>query len=524
MAKGKLINLSQIQDGKLLLSQLTALQESYDAYKVITQIAKEDGEGTYNVEELLGALKTIIDEQLGDGEGSVDARIQAAKEELEVLIDAINSKEMKDRVKVTGTVTPAGDVAVDEYTVNELDESLSYNLYYENNKPVRDSEGKNVTYSFATGEASGAPHERTVTKKELETEETVSVQDDKKTFRTSNINIVKDTVIVKDSSTGDVISEEEFTVNNVSGKITFKQERDENIDISYKYEVSELEFVPIANSAKIKMFPIGTYTFATLSTDYLLDNNEMNLIAYSEVIDEIVLGLSSNSELINHIIEIVGNEAVQAQLDEMTAALEASIQAAIDRIDIIDGDDETEGSFRKLIKDTAFTLDEKIDLSVSALEEAIINAQTALEESLDAAKLEINERIDEVQSGLEETIELNKIAAEKADVDRQNDILDTNKRIDEIEAVSEVMDEFIAEDEQVNFLLSGIPSEKKIVMVVNGVRYKEIDCFTVNREAKVITWTFAAEEGGFDMEEGFIVDVLYVSVAEVPEVEHVVYP
>lgn len=48
-----LTNLSQIKGLKSLRGKVDLLLKSYDAAKVVTQIAKAEGEGNYNVEELL---------------------------------------------------------------------------------------------------------------------------------------------------------------------------------------------------------------------------------------------------------------------------------------------------------------------------------------------------------------------------------------------------------------------------------------------------------------------------------------
>ncbi len=56
-----LTNLSQIKGLKNLRGDVDLLLKSYDAAKVITQIAKAEGEGNYNVEELLEALKSKLD-------------------------------------------------------------------------------------------------------------------------------------------------------------------------------------------------------------------------------------------------------------------------------------------------------------------------------------------------------------------------------------------------------------------------------------------------------------------------------
>lgn len=83
-----LTNLSQIKGLKSLRGEVNLLLKSYDAAKVVTQIAEAEGEGNYNVEELLEVLKSKLDAITGEsGEGqSLDA--------LKKAIDELKNKEL----------------------------------------------------------------------------------------------------------------------------------------------------------------------------------------------------------------------------------------------------------------------------------------------------------------------------------------------------------------------------------------------------------------------------------------------
>jgi len=104
-----LTNLSQIKGLKNLRSDVDLLLKSYDAAKVVTQIAKAEGEGNYNVEELLEALKSKLDAIAGtEGEGqSLDA--------LKKAIDDLKNKPIK---AYTGNT----EEPVKEYKLFELPE------------------------------------------------------------------------------------------------------------------------------------------------------------------------------------------------------------------------------------------------------------------------------------------------------------------------------------------------------------------------------------------------------------------
>ena len=51
-----LIDFKQIKSGKNMLEDINLLKESYEAYKVMTSIQKENVEEFYNVDELLGNI------------------------------------------------------------------------------------------------------------------------------------------------------------------------------------------------------------------------------------------------------------------------------------------------------------------------------------------------------------------------------------------------------------------------------------------------------------------------------------
>jgi hypothetical protein len=477
----QLIHLSQINGGLTLKAAIEALQASYPADHVTTRISKGEGANeSYNVEELLLLLKTIVDTQLGNSEGSVAERLEILKTELQNNIDAINNREVKDRVKVAGTIDAAGTMTLADYSgVTALDKAIDYIVYYENNKPVRDADGKNVTYNFGTGILSDTPHVRqvSVVAKGI-AKEPVPVGADKRTFDLVNINIKQGTLTPyhKDAEGNyKVIDPSEFYINTVSGKVLFKADQIEEIFVDYQYEISELSFVSLVGAASIKLFPIGTFKFAQLPREYLLDNTELNLIAYSEVIDELVLSLASDKELVDHIISLIGTEAVQNAIISMTEALQKR---------------------------------------VSALEGVALNLGQAYKDA-DAI--------------------LDKKFIEK-DIDRQNDIMDVNNRIDEMKSTTPKTDEFVALSDQTAFELSAIPAAKLVKLRVNCIEYVEGKHFTVDRAAlretdpdvfvaaPTLTWTFTAAANGFNMVAGMDIEACYEVKAVVTAPVHILYP
>ena len=104
-----LTNLSQIKGLKNLRSDVDLLLKSYDAAKVVTQIAKDEGEGNYNVEELLEILKGKLADITGEeDEGqSLDA--------LKKAIDDLKNHPIK-------VYTGDASEPVKEYALSELPE------------------------------------------------------------------------------------------------------------------------------------------------------------------------------------------------------------------------------------------------------------------------------------------------------------------------------------------------------------------------------------------------------------------
>lgn len=78
-------------------------------------------------------------------------------------------------------------------------------------------------------------------------------------------------------------------------------------------------------SFAIKFFPVGTFTLDTLSEDYMLDNQELQLLSYDQAINKIITNLAQDQSLIDKISALVGEEAVAEQIKEKTDALQNQI-------------------------------------------------------------------------------------------------------------------------------------------------------------------------------------------------------
>lgn len=86
-------------------------------------------------------------------------------------------------------------------------------------------------------------------------------------------------------------------------------------------------YSPKQESFEFKVFPVGKFTLATLPEDYMLDNEELQTIAYQQAIDRLVIQLTQDDRLIAEIKELIGSEAVKEQIRKEDAALRSDIKA-----------------------------------------------------------------------------------------------------------------------------------------------------------------------------------------------------
>lgn len=84
-------------------------------------------------------------------------------------------------------------------------------------------------------------------------------------------------------------------------------------------------YSPKQESFEFKVFPVGKFTLSTLPEDYMLDNEELQTIAYQQAIDKLVVQLTQDDQLIAEIKELIGTEAVKEQIRKEDEALRSDI-------------------------------------------------------------------------------------------------------------------------------------------------------------------------------------------------------
>lgn len=380
-------HLLQINGGAKIRTDVNTLMTSYDAYKVLTSISKGEGLNVYNVDELLELLKTQVDDIVGGGEDGLSLP------ELAEAIATINSKVVKDIVKVTANYTSSTVVLPENFDtlVPDADAENLYPVYYEDNTPVLDGNGEQLTLNLKTQVFSGIP-----------------------------------------------------SVIDPSGK-----------------DPNNLTYVPITSDFSFKFFPVGSFTFIDLPANALLDNQELQGIAYTKALDKIVTDLAQDQELIDAIKALVGEKTVQEQITAITNALAERVKAL--------EDDDT-----KVLKTSIAT-------EIRAAEDAE-DTKVASEKAVASAIHNIT---------VDMANDLN---------DKVQEIADRTTALETI--ISTVTDEYIITEAaaKIEYPISQIPNSEKVKMMINGFVYHENqDFFTVDREAKKVTWIATLENGGFDI-------------------------
>lgn len=125
-----------------------------------------------------------------------------------------------------------------------------------------------------------------------------------------------------------------------------------------------------------KIFPVGEWKLSELPTDALLDNNEMQLVAYKTALDKLVIDLTKDESLINSVKSLVGEKAVKDQLDEALKAVNDAVALKADKTALDAVDEAVKGidTRVKAVEDVQETYaSEKIAVSAPVTEFALAN-------------------------------------------------------------------------------------------------------------------------------------------------------
>lgn len=264
--------------------------------------------------------------------------------------------------------------------------------------------------------------------------------------------------------------------NETGGQLYFNFETKQFVGIPSKVDPNckdpqHLTYVKIEENFAFKVFAIGSFTFVNLPADALLDNQEMTILAYNQVLNQIVVNLANNTELIAEIKTLISNEVIQQQITAITSVLEQRITAIE-----INGCKVSSEYISTVINDIDIATDIKVT-SEKAVAIAIANASVNIKNEINANIVNVNDRLEALESVLEQ--------------------------VDKIEITDEAV--------KTEFTLSQVPNSFDITLNINGVEYFENEAFTADRAEKKVTWTATKENGGFDITRKLtpVVRVLY---------------
>lgn len=171
-------------------------------------------------------------------------------------------------------------------------------------------------------------------------------------------------------------------------------------------------------SFDIKFFPVGTFTLDTLSEDYMLDNQELQLLSYDQAINKIITDLAQDQSLIDKISKLVGEEAVAEQIAEKTAEL----QSQIDTLNTtVEGHTTSLADIAPYVnKDNGLNANNKKVVNVADGEVSDASVDAVNGKQLYAAKAELNTALEEKNTAMDTRMLVVEGYAKEAGLDAQN--------------------------------------------------------------------------------------------------------
>lgn len=421
-----LMNFAQIKGGKQLQTNVAALLQSYDAAKVLTTIVKTPA--------------------------SEDGSVKAVNYNVDELLKALKTS----LAEITGT--SAGEGVTNLQTLKDSLDALG-------GKKIKDI--VRVELAVADGKAT-IPSDLATTVPGLDTSKALPV------YTTDNEILLND-------------KGEQLTVNLADG--TFNG-TPSVIDEAASAKKTDGSFVyKAATVTAVKVFPQGEWTLKDLPAAALLDNSEMQLIAYKQAINKIVVELAKDSDLIEAVKAQIGTQAVSDQLKE---------KANITDVYSVDTSGTKTALYRKnadKIKLADLDQDLQDVIKTAATPQVFDPSDLIAEDAKKFDKANIVKSTDDTSaSGY--TPSDDKVLSEKA----ARAAIDAIKTNIEASAEKAVEDSIAVTAPTTTFTLTKTPNDHLVKMIINHLIYNETEDFTVDRTAKTITWTATAANDGFDID------------------------
>ena len=392
-------HLRQVKGGAQLRSDVDQLLASYQAVKVLTDISKPEGANGEDYGEYnVNELLTELKTTLNSVISGADG---ISLQSLQDAINGLNNKTIKDAVRITGTANYSSGAFEAEFP-----------------------NGFSIT--------AAAPSFDTTTELPvyyLDNHPVLDRNGDQLTF---------------DFFTG------EFSGTPYELDVAASKEEDDDT----------LVYKAVTESFQFKVFPVGQFTLGNIPDEFLLDNAEVQLLAYDQVINKIIVELAKDEDVIAAISAKVGAQTVQDQIEAITDALETRIAA------------------------------------------------------LESNKIGTSDIVTTIRS--QENAENSKIPSEKAVIDAiaehdptatfQSIIQQQSDRISALESITVAVEETFPitgatdDTETTTFPLTKRPNAQVVKMLVNHLLYTEDEDFTVDRSTNTVTWLLGTRgENGFKL-------------------------
>ena len=421
-----LMNFTQIKGGKQLQVNVAALLQSYDAAKVLTTIVKTPA--------------------------SADGSVKAVNYNVDELLNALKTS----LTEITGT--SAGEGVTNLQTLKDSLDALS-------GKKIKDI--VRVELAVADGKAT-IPADLATTVPDLDTSKALPV------YTTDN------EVLLNDKG-------EQLTVNLTDG--TFNGTPSVIDDAASAKKIDGSFVYKAATVTSVKVFPQGEWTLKDLPAEALLDNSEMQLIAYKQAINKIVVELAKDSDLIEAVKAQIGTQAVSDQLKE---------KANITDVYSVDTSGTKTALYRKnadKIKLPDLDQDLQDVIKTAATPQVFDPSDLIAEDANKLDKANIVKSTDDTSADGYVPSD-DKVLSEKA----ARAAIDSIKTNIEASAEKAVEDSIAVTAPTTTFTLTKTPNDRLVKMIINHLIYNETEDFTVDRTTKTITWTATAANDGFDID------------------------
>lgn len=450
-----LMKLAQITGGTLLRSDVDALQKSYEAAKVLTDIAKTgENAGSYNVNELLKELKKNIAAITGE-----DSDVTSLKS-LKAAVDAINGHKVSDYVRLDLAVS---NNVLDISTVTEkvpgLDTTKALPVYSTDGKILYDENGNQLTVNMTSGALSGTPSI-------IDEVETAKKTDGTRVYKAFSATTLR------------IYPQGTWTFSNVPADAAL--DNDEMKLVMYQKALDDI----VIELAKDKTLIASVR--ALIGEKAVSDQLETQKKALETKISDTATTAandlaSAKTELEGKITE--AGTTAQTNLDTAKTELQANINKKFDSASVVTS--------------TAAAAEDHVAAEDKVLSEAAVESKLKAAANKEAADIVAAKK-----------------AAEDGDVALKTAADALTTRVSAIEATEkqEVTDKVAVTSATAvtAFTLTKAPTAELVRAFINGIAYFEGEDFTVDRTEKTATWTATATAGGFDITSELTNKVIFV--------------